>query len=143
MKSVKVDLGRCFVFLPEYDSDLLGSVVEAAKEHGIDAAFFMALGALRSASIRYYEQDRKEYRSISLNEPLEIISCVGNIGRLKGEIFAHAHAVLADKNGRAYGGHLADGCRVFACEIMLFELKGVSLNREYDETTGLNLFSLR
>ncbi len=31
-----------------------------------------------------------------------------------GEIFVHAHITLADRKGRAYGGHLMPGTMVFA-----------------------------
>jgi predicted DNA-binding protein with PD1-like motif len=50
------------------------------------------------------------------------------------------HLTLADRDGRAFGGHAAPGCVVFACELVLSELHGPSLERAHDETTGLPLW---
>ncbi len=62
------------------------------------------------------------------------------MSRRDGATAAHVHLTLADRDGRAFGGHAAPGCVVFACEIVLSELHGLSLEREYDETTGLPLW---
>jgi uncharacterized protein len=50
------------------------------------------------------------------------------------------HLTLADDDGRAFGGHAAPGCVVFACEIVVTELHGPSLERAYDAVTGLPLW---
>jgi uncharacterized protein len=58
-----------------------------------------------------------------------------------GRPFVHAHAVLSDKNGRTMAGHLIEAT-VFAAEIHLIELKGMNLERELDEETGLFLWKM-
>jgi len=49
---------------------------------------------------------------------------------------------LADKRGNAYGGHLAPGTVVFACEFILEIFDGPVLQRGFDETTGLFLWTM-
>lgn len=134
--------GRLFAVRLPYDGDLLESIRDFAVRVGVETGVLWVIGAVKKASVSFYNQEEKTYSKHSFDEPLEILSCIGNIAKLKGETFAHAHIVLGDKNGRTYGGHLEKGTTVFSAEMFLLELKGVTLNREYDETTGLNLFKL-
>jgi predicted DNA-binding protein with PD1-like motif len=76
-----------------------------------------------------------------LSTPQEIATCVGNISMKEGEPFVHAHAVLADRNGNAKGGHLLEG-KVFAAEVHLFELVGEKIVRRNDGVTGLSLWDI-
>lgn len=121
-----------------HGADLLASIKEVAEENHIKAAVFWAIGAVRKAAIGYYDQKERRYVRISIDEPLEIASCTGNIARFKDETLVHAHIVLADRDGKALGGHLYEGTIIYAAELYLTEL-GLKLEREYDETTGLNL----
>ena len=54
--------------------------------------------------------------------------------------FLHAHATFADATGACVGGHLLRGIEVFAAEVMIREISGVSLVRLPDEETGLALW---
>ena len=51
----------------------------------------------------------------------------------------NAHAVLSDRTGRTFGGHLTTGT-IFAAELFLQELSGLPLKRVPDSITGLNLW---
>jgi predicted DNA-binding protein with PD1-like motif len=79
-----------------------------------------------------------------LNKPLEIASCIGNITvDDKGEVLVHAHIVVSDENGQAFGGHLMKGCHVGAtAELVIIEGKGVNLQRIFDQKTKLNILKL-
>ena len=53
----------------------------------------------------------------------------------------HAHVTLGDKDGQAFGGHLAEGTLVFACEFAILEHQSAtSLVRQIDGPTGLFLW---
>lgn len=132
---------REFLFRLPYDSDLLLALKDLAKRLGVKTGVFILLGALRSATVLYYVQDEKRYAKLSLDFPLEIASGVGNIAMMGDDVLIHAHVVLSDREGRCYGGHLAEGSRVFSCEVYLRELSP-TVHREYDELTGLNLLSI-
>jgi len=67
---------------------------------------------------------------------------VGNVSLKDNSPFVHAHITLADKKANAYGGHLASGTVVFACEFMLEVFDGPVLQRDFDETTGLFLWTM-
>lgn len=132
---------REFLFRLPYDSDLLLALKDLAKRLDVKAGVFVLLGALKSATILYYVQDEKKYAKLSLNFPLEIASGVGNIAMMGDDVLIHAHIVLSDREGRCYGGHLAEGSRVFSCEVYLRELSP-TIDRKYDELTGLNLLNI-
>ena len=60
--------------------------------------------------------------------------------RSRDRPFLHAHATFADAGGATVGGHLLKGIEVFAAEVMIRELGGVTLVRHPDEATGLALW---
>ena len=139
---VKGSPGRLIVGRLPHDGDLLSSIRQLAEENGVKAAVFWVIGAVKRARVTFYSQAEKAYRTAEFNMPLEILSCIGNIGQLKGETAVHAHLVLGDEKGAAYGGHLEKGTIIFSAEIFLLEVEDATLTREYDEVTGLNLFKL-
>jgi predicted DNA-binding protein with PD1-like motif len=80
------------------------------------------------------------YVTFKKNEPLEIVSCTGNVSTKDGKLFVHAHAVLADMQGRTVGGHVFYETPIYAGEIYLRELLGTVLERQHDGPTGLYLW---
>ncbi len=126
----------------EHNSDIMSFIAQFAKRNEITTATFTALGALKSAKLGFYNQEKHEYSEMPLTTPQEIACCVGNISLKEGEPFVHAHAVLADENGNTLGGHLLGG-RVFAAEIHVTELTGANLIRKHDAVTGLALWDMQ
>jgi predicted DNA-binding protein with PD1-like motif len=141
MTSRRFDIGRNFIVRAKHDSDIITFLNNVAKKHGITTATFTVIGALKSAKLGFYCQDKHEYLEILLSTPQEIATCVGNISTKEGEPFVHAHAVLADKDGNVKGGHLLEG-KVFAAEVHLFELVGEKIVRANDAVTGLSLWDI-
>jgi len=127
----KLDVGRIFLVRAKHDSEIVKFVTELAKENAIMTATFTAIGALKCAKLGFYDQEKHEYLETPLLTPQEIASCVGNISIKEGEPFVHAHAVLADQNGKTKAGHLLEG-KVYAAEIHLTELIGEKLVRKND-----------
>jgi len=124
----------------KYGDDLLKSVSGYCLENDIKIGFISVIGALRKAKFGYYNQKEKKYYENAIEEPVEIISCLGNISIKDGKPFVHAHISVADSKGNVFGGHLNEGCIVFACECAIFKLEGDSLERKFDELTGLSLW---
>lgn len=141
MRSAEYRPGRRFIGRFEHDSELLKSITDFVKEKRVRVGVFSIVGAVKGATIAYYDQTKHEYREVQLEGPHEIVSCTGNISLKDGAQFAHAHIVLADERGNVKAGHLIRA-KVFAAEIHLHELLGPELVREYDELTGLSLWKL-
>jgi len=124
----------------ETGSDLVDEITRFAVDHHVRAAWLSFLGAVRRASLRYYDQEAREYRDFTIDRHLEVLSGVGNIALLDDRPFLHAHAAFADDAGAAFGGHLNVGCEVWSIEVRLEELRGEPPVRTFDERTGLNLW---
>lgn len=138
MQSASYKLGRFFLCRLKHDSRLAQSILKFAREKKVKMAFFTVVGAVKEARLAYYDQVGHEYQKIKFDQPLEIANCFGNLSFKDSKPFSHVHAVLADKAGKTYAGHLI-GATVFAAELHLQELLGKKLEREYDQTTGLAL----
>lgn len=126
----------------EHGSDAVKSITDFARSKGVKTGVFTLIGAVKSAKVAYYNQKKKEYSVIELKKPREIVSCIGNISFHKRKTLVHAHAVLADEQGRVRAGHLLEA-QVFAAELHMQELTGPRLERVHDEVTGLALWKLK
>ncbi|MGI6065256.1 MAG: PPC domain-containing DNA-binding protein [Bacillota bacterium] len=124
-----------------HGSDLLGELTELVTREKINTGTFSVIGAVKKGAISYYNQESKEYKTMTFNEHLEILSCTGNISLKDGQPFIHCHIIFGDSTGKCLGGHLAKGTEIFAGELYLEELVGPVLSRSYDDTTGLGLWS--
>ncbi len=143
MSFVKSGIANSYVVKLPYGGDLLNSIKKVAKEMNIRTASFTAIGAVKKARVSYYDQTSKKYGQLIFDEPMEIVSCIGNVTEMKGDTIVHAHLVLSDGKGRAFGGHLLEGTELFACELMLNEYKSLRISRKYDKRTGLNLMDVK
>ena len=140
MSSRELARGRRVVARLPYGGDLLAEIVAVAAEHRMVMAELRAIGALQRARLSFYDQGTHEYEEFSVDEPVELVSLLGTVSRRDGAPAVHAHAALAGHHGDCVGGHVAPGCVVFACELILQELVGESLERAHDEQTGLPLW---
>jgi hypothetical protein len=131
----------CFSRILEGE-DLAEAIKKRAEESNIKAGIFFLIGSLKEVMLGYYKEGK--YKSIQLGGPLEIVSCMGNIAvDEKGEVMIHAHVVVADEKGEAFGGHLMMGSHVGAtAELVMIEAVGVDLQRVLDEKTELKLWRL-
>jgi predicted DNA-binding protein with PD1-like motif len=123
----------------DHGKEIIGQITDLAKEKEIKTGFLSVIGALSRAELGYYDQVSQKYGEIQIDGPVELVSCLGNVSLRNGVPFVHAHAVLSDRAGRVYGGHLNSGT-VFAAELYMQELLGPNLERVPDSITGLNLW---
>lgn len=123
------------------DADLLSEIGRRVGELDISAATFTAIGAVQNAEIAYYDQGVKEYVTQSLPDPMEMVSCTGNVAWKadSSEMVVHAHAVFGRRDGSLVGGHVVSAT-LFAGELHLVSA-AERLVRRFDRETGLHLLS--
>jgi uncharacterized protein len=131
--------GRYLLARLDHGADIIGQISCFAEDESIETGVFSVIGALNRAELSYYDQISLQYSSILIEEPVELVSCSGNISLKGDQSFIHAHAVLADRNGNVRGGHLSSGT-IFAAELHCRELLGSPMKRDHDSITGLNLW---
>lgn len=136
----EVEGAREYVARLEHGRDWRGQIEDFADEEGIDAAFFIGLGAVQDAVLSFYDQEVQEYHDIEFDEPLEVVPSVGNISWLDGERFAHTHMTLSREDGSVVAGHL-DTATTFAGELYVREFD-TELERAHDDVTDLDLWPL-
>ena len=139
--NIAVNPGRKIIGRLAKGEDLLAALEKLALDHSITLGEVSAIGAVSQARIGYYNQTERKYYFIDLGRPLEILNLIGNISLKDGKPMVHAHVTLSDHEGRAFGGHLAEGTLAFACEFMIQEYQSVTpLVRQMDDPTGLFLW---
>lgn len=136
----QVEGAREFVARLEHGKDWRGQIEEFADREGIDAAFFIGLGAVQDAEVLFYDQVDQEYYPVTFEEPFEVVPAVGNISWLGEERFAHTHVTLSREDGSVVAGHL-DTATTFAGELYVREFD-TRLEREHDPVTDLDLWPL-
>jgi predicted DNA-binding protein with PD1-like motif len=135
-------IGRIFFSRIMEGEDLAEAVKKRAEKSGVKAGVIVAIGSLKKAVLGYYKEG--QYKYIQLEGPLEIASCTGNIAvDEKGETIIHAHIVVTNERGKAFGGHLMQGSIVGAtAELAIIEAADLTLQRAFDEKTKLKLLRL-
>jgi predicted DNA-binding protein with PD1-like motif len=139
--NITVTPGRKVIGRLAKGDDLLAALDGLAREHNITLGEVRAIGAVSQARVGFYNQTERKYYYLDLAQPLEILSLTGNISIKDGKPMVHAHITLSDHQGRAFGGHLAEGTLAFACEFAIQEqVSDITLVRQMDEPTGLFLW---
>jgi predicted DNA-binding protein with PD1-like motif len=141
MLTFKSDDGKAAMIRLEQGEDLYEGVSQGVRDLGIEAATVQVIGSLTHAKFAYYNQDRREYEEHEFPGGWEIASCLGNVSIKDGEPFLHAHLVVSGPDGKALGGHLVPGSKVFLAEVYVRALGGEAPVRKLDETLGLPVWS--
>ena len=141
MKMHESKSGRIVFARLSEDEDLLEAITLRAKRAKITAGFFILIGALKKAKLGFYHE--QEYKPIEISEPVEVVSCIGNISVKKEEPIVHAHISVSNEKGEVFGGHLLPGCVVSVnAEFVLVEATDLRLQRMPDEKTKLRLWDM-
>jgi len=131
--------GRVIVERLRRGDDVLERLNKIVVDNKVRGGSLMAIGSVAKAEIGFYEGNDR-YAPITCNGPLEVLSCVGSVSMKQGVPIVHAHITLADRKGRAYGGHVLPGCIVDPTfEVFIQETEGIALQRKLDAETNLYL----
>jgi hypothetical protein len=122
--------------------DVLETIESVAKKHGVESGQLSLIGAIAGANLGYFDLENKQYKHFSVEEDVEVVSCMGNISMHKGDLVVHAHMIVADDKGNCHGGHLLPGCKVSVTIELIITETEATLKREKDEKTGLNLLTV-
>ncbi|MGH2725173.1 MAG: PPC domain-containing DNA-binding protein [Actinomycetota bacterium] len=130
-----------FVVVLQTGEEVMGSLAALADEHGVGGARVEGIGALREATLGFYDLGRKEYDRFRIEEEVEVLALLGNVSRFEGRPRIHLHATVSFRDGTARGGHVFDARVGATCELFLSPLPAV-LERRQDDEVGLPLISL-
>ena len=136
-KALEPGASRSFFVILEQGDEVMESLKSFAVEHGIEAARFSGIGALREVTVAFFKAGEEKSREILLDEQVQVLSCMGTIGVSEsGDPVVHAHLVLSLIDGHARGGHLLSGKVRPKLELVVLELPG-ALHRREEDATGV------
>ncbi|MBU2574524.1 MAG: DNA-binding protein [Elusimicrobia bacterium] len=133
--------GRTFMFSIQKGEDLLQAVQYFCHHHQLRCGLITAIGSVERATFGVYDQKAKKYVKINIEKELEVLSLSGNVSLFDDKPMVHAHLMLGDIEGKAYGGHLMAGTRVFSLEVFIQELTGELKVRKIEKATQLPLWT--
>ena len=140
-KLIHDDGEKTFAIVFDKGDEVASGLLAFAKENKLSASHFTAIGAFERVTQGFFERERKDYKRISIDEQVEVLSLVGDIALDGDEPKVHAHVVVGKRDGTAHGGHLLEARVWPTLEVILVESPR-HLRRELDKETGLALISL-
>ena len=129
---------RIFVAVLEIGDEVTDCLTRLAREERLTAAQVSAIGAFETATLAFFDWEKKEYEKIPVQEQTEVLSLAGDIADEKGEPKLHLHAVLGRRGGATIGGHLMQARVRPTLELIVTE-SPAHLRRVHDEQSGLAL----
>ena len=127
-----------FLIRLERGEEIHATLAEFARERGIEGAAVEGIGAIMNAQLGYYHLDRREYEKRNLDDITELLSLSGNLCRIDGQPFLHAHVVLMRADFTVAGGHLFRGEIAVTGEFSVRDID-LKLTRRPDSLVGLPL----
>ena len=128
-------LGPTYVVRLDAGEKIVETLKALCERDAIGGGFFSGLGAVDEAEIGRFDPAVKDYAWIKLTGPREIVSLYGNITKVDGRPFIHAHIALGDSTFAVRGGHLKEAVVSVTCEITLIRFRD-DIGRMKDEATG-------
>ena len=119
--------------------EILEKVKEIALKENIKLANLNALGATNDFTVGVLNVENKQYISNNFHGNYEIVSLTGTINTKDGEFYTHLHMSAGNDKGEVFGGHLNRAVVSVTCEMVINIIDG-TVDRYFDEETGLNLF---
>src|SRR5205814_7291563 len=109
-----------------------------AVDQRLAASHFTAIGAFSRAVVAYFDWSAKQYRHMSIDEQVEVLSLIGDITIEDNKPKLHAHVVVGKADATAHGGHLIEGIVRPTLEVLITEMPR-HLQRRVDRASGLAL----
>lgn len=134
--------GDVYVVSIANHADLAAELAAFCEEQRILSGKIDGIGAVSSATLRFYDPTTKKYVDRTFEEQMEIAALVGNISGKDGKVYLHLHATFGRRDYTSIAGHLLTAHIHGACELFVKRLS-CPLGREYDPETGLQLYVIK
>jgi predicted DNA-binding protein with PD1-like motif len=134
---------RTFAVVLAPGDEVTDRLLSFARENRVGAAAVSAIGALRRATVAFYNPEAGDYEPIQIDEQVEVLSLAGDIALGDDdEPRLHLHAALSKRDGSAWGGHLLEAEVRPTLEAIVTE-SPPPLRRRVDPGSGLALLDLQ
>jgi hypothetical protein len=127
--------GMTYVIRLDPGEDIKESLASLCLRDGIGFGWFSGIGSVARAEVGFYSEAGRAYEMRPVEGPREVVSLLGNVARVDGRPFIHAHVLLAGPDLAVVGGHLGEAVVGTSCEIVLTRVQDV-IGRKKDPATG-------
>jgi predicted DNA-binding protein with PD1-like motif len=122
--------------------EIMSGLTEFALREELVAGHFTAIGALERARFGWFDRAQNAYRNIPIDEQVEMISLIGDVGLVNGAPQIHAHGAVGFPDGQMRGGHILEAVVWPTLELFLTAYR-TPLIKTHDAETNLSLFDLK
>jgi uncharacterized protein len=131
------------VVILELGEEAISALTKAANDVGITAASLTAIGAFESATVGWFDFEKKTYKKIEIAQQCEVLSAIGDVAvGDDGKPSLHVHVVLGLSDGTTRGGHLLEGKVRPTLEVVLTDTPA-KLRRKKQADLGIALIDLK
>ena len=113
-------------------------LLEFAQKYHVTSGHFTAIGALSSATLAWFDPQKKMYCENLIHEQLEVGSMIGDFALYQGKPALHTHMVVGHRDGTASAGHVIEAIASPTLEVFV-TVDPVPLQKKYDPATDLTL----
>ena len=130
-----------FIYTLSLDNgaEVMESFTGFVRERKITHGCIRGIGAVESATLRFFDPVTKTYQDHEFNEQMEIAHLEGNISTLDDKVYLHIHAVLGKSDCSVVGGHLLKAKIKGAGEFFIHRFC-TNVPRKFSEEIGLNIY---
>jgi len=112
--------------------ELRTGLTEFAKKYAVKSAHYSAIGDASTVTVGWYDEQKKMFKVIPINEAAEVTNLTGNIAIYNGQPVAHSHVNVATSDGIVHGGHLLELVVGPTLEVFI-TVEPVGLYKKFDE----------
>ena len=118
--------------------EVMSGLTDFARQNKVTSASFTAIGAYSHATVAWFDDARKEFKLIPIEQQVELVSMIGDIALVNDQPSVHTHVAVASSDGTVRGGHVINAF-VFPTLELFMTVYPTPLHKESDEATGLKL----
>ena len=118
--------------------EAFSGLTKFAEKYHVTSGHFTAIGALSSATLAWFDLQKKIYREIPINEQVEVLSMIGDFALYQGKPALHTHMTVGHRDGRTSGGHVLEAVVSPTLEVFV-TVDPIPLQKKLDPETGLAL----
>lgn len=138
-----IQYGNKYLLSVKNHSELAAAIISFAKAQKIKAGTVYGIGAVNTATLRFFDPATKKYVDKNFDGQMEISNLTGNIATQEGSELIHLHITLGQKDYHALAGHLLSANISGAGEFVIETLPDVTAEKTFDDKIGLNLYNFK
>ena len=132
--------GNKYIISLYNQSEVVSTLTDFVKTQNIKVGSIFGLGAVNSATLRFFNPETKQYVDKTFNEQMEISNLIGNISAKDGDEYLHIHATFGNSEYKAIAGHLMSAVINGAAEFEVESYPNAKMGRKFDSKIGLNVY---